>query len=167
VGGRPRVSCDTQKLRDHMAYSFRIQLVKVSVSHRRGAGFGHRLRVRKIRARMGGLSCPPDHPKLLPDRDFYASCKTGRLRAQQRLTPRKRTECCAQSRVLQDVSERPRSFCFGNARGSSRGSGGQRCSERQHIGSSRADSVHGCTQSGFSMPYPPVGCTGGVARQWR
>ena len=47
MGGRPRVSCDTQKLRDHMAYNFRIQLVKVCVSRRRGAGFGRRLRVKK------------------------------------------------------------------------------------------------------------------------
>jgi len=44
---------------------------------------------RKIRARIGGLRCPPVHPRSLPDRDFYASCKMGRLRAQQRLTPRK------------------------------------------------------------------------------
>ena len=43
MGGRPRVSCDTQTLRDHMAYNFRIQLVKVCVSRRRGGGFGHRL----------------------------------------------------------------------------------------------------------------------------
>jgi len=47
VGGRPRVSCDIQKLRDHMAYNFRIQLMKVCVSHRRGAGFGQKLRVKK------------------------------------------------------------------------------------------------------------------------
>ena len=44
---------------------------------------------RKIRARIGGLSCPPDQPRSLPYRNFDASCKTGRLRAQQRLTPQK------------------------------------------------------------------------------
>jgi len=44
---------------------------------------------RKIRARIGGLSCPPDYPRSLPDRDFDDSCKTGRFRAQQRLAPRK------------------------------------------------------------------------------
>jgi len=43
VGVRHRVSCDTQKLRDHMAYSFRIQLMKGCVSRWRGVGFGHRL----------------------------------------------------------------------------------------------------------------------------
>ena len=47
VGRRPRVSYDTQKLRDHMAYNFRIQLMKVCVSRRRGAGFRRRLRVKK------------------------------------------------------------------------------------------------------------------------
>jgi len=30
-----------------MAYNFRIQLMKVCVSLRRGAGFGHNLRVKK------------------------------------------------------------------------------------------------------------------------
>ena len=38
---------------------------------------------RKTRAQIGGLSCPPDHPMSLPYRDFDASCKTGRLRAQR------------------------------------------------------------------------------------
>jgi len=34
-------------------------------------------KARKARARSGGLSCPPNHPKSLPYRDFDASCKTG------------------------------------------------------------------------------------------
>jgi len=40
---------------------------------------------KKIRARIGGLSCPPDHPRSLLYRHFDASCKTGWLRARQRL----------------------------------------------------------------------------------
>jgi len=47
VEGSPRVSCNNQKLMDHMVYNFRIQLMKVCVSRRRDAGFGHRLRVKK------------------------------------------------------------------------------------------------------------------------
>ena len=66
---------------------------------------------RKIRARIGDLSTPPDHPRSLPIGIFVprvngaASCsaETNTLR---------RTEWYAQSLVLQDVSERPRSFCF-------------------------------------------------------
>ena len=60
---------------------------------------------RKIRAQSGGLSCPPDHPRslpvgiLMPRVNEAASCsaETNTLR---------RTECCAQSLVRQDVSER-------------------------------------------------------------
>ena len=37
----------------------------------------------KSGARIGGLSCPPDYPRSL----LIGICKTGRLRAQQRLTP--------------------------------------------------------------------------------
>ena len=44
---------------------------------------------KKTRARIGRLSCPPEHPRSLLDRDFDASCKMGWFRAQQRLTPRK------------------------------------------------------------------------------
>jgi len=44
-------------------------------------------KARKARARSGGLSCPPNHPRSLPCRDSDASCKTGRLRARERLTP--------------------------------------------------------------------------------
>jgi len=50
-GRRTRVSCETQKLRDHMTYNFRTQLVKVCVARQRGTGFGHRLRVRKNQER--------------------------------------------------------------------------------------------------------------------
>jgi len=32
---------------------------------------------RKIRAQIGGLICPPDHPRSLRDRDFQASVKRG------------------------------------------------------------------------------------------
>jgi len=49
----------------------------------------------------------------------------------------------------------PRSFCFVNARGSSRWSGGQQCSERQHSGSSRAQ-IEILTESG---------CLRGTARR--
>jgi len=47
VGGRTRFSYNIQKLMDYMARNFRIQLMKVCVSRRRGAGFRHRLRVKK------------------------------------------------------------------------------------------------------------------------
>jgi len=41
----------------------------------------------QVRARSDGLSCPPDHPRSSPYRDFDASCKTSRLRVRKRLTP--------------------------------------------------------------------------------
>jgi len=89
VGGRPRVFCDTQKLRDHMVHNFRIQLVKVWVSTGGVLCLDKGCESRKIRARIGGLSYPSDHPGSLPDRDFDVSWKTGRFRVQQRLTPLK------------------------------------------------------------------------------
>ena len=38
-------------------------------------------KVRKARARSGGLSCPPNHPRSLPYGDFDASCKMEWFRA--------------------------------------------------------------------------------------
>ena len=57
-----------------------------------------------------GLSCPPNHPRSSPYRDFDAWCKTSRLRARKRLTPWTEGWVFAQSPVLQDVSERPQVF---------------------------------------------------------
>ena len=75
MGGRPRVSCDIQKLRDHMAYNFRIQLMKVCAGGVLGSDIG--CVSRKIRARIGGLSCPPDHPRSLPIGILMSGVKRG------------------------------------------------------------------------------------------
>ena len=52
----------TQKLINHMAYNFRIQLMKVCVSRRRGAGFGHRLRVKKNQSADWWAQLPTSSP---------------------------------------------------------------------------------------------------------
>ena len=62
VGARPRVSCDIQNLVDYMAYNFRIQLMKVCVSRRRGAGLGHRLRVKKSQSEEWCAQLPTRSP---------------------------------------------------------------------------------------------------------
>jgi len=53
----------------------------VCVSLQRGRWIG------QIRARSDGLSCPPNHPRSPPCRDFDASCKTSQLRVRKRLIP--------------------------------------------------------------------------------
>ena len=53
------------------------------VSLRRGGGIG--CEAIQVRARSDGLSCPPDHPRSPPYRDFDVSCKTSWLRARKRL----------------------------------------------------------------------------------
>ena len=69
MGGRPRVSCGTQKLRDHMAYSFRIQLMKGCVSRRRGAGFGQVVSPEKSQRGLVGSVAHQLSPPI-PDKDF-------------------------------------------------------------------------------------------------
>ena len=54
---------------------------------------------------------------------------------------------CAQSLVRQDVSERPRSFCFWGREGQRQMNGGRQCSEMQPNDNNRAGSVHRCTQT--------------------
>ena len=66
---------------------------------------------RKVRARIGELSTPPDHPRSLPIGIFMPRVN-GAASCSAETNTLERTECCAQSLVLQDVSERPRSFCF-------------------------------------------------------
>ena len=61
-----------------MAYNFRIQLMKVCVSLRRGVLCSDIIcESRKIRAQIGGLSCPPDHPRSLPIRILMSRVKRG------------------------------------------------------------------------------------------
>jgi len=57
----------------------------VCVSLRRGGGIG--CKAIQVRVRSDVRSCPPDHPRLSPYRDFDVSFKTSRLRARKRLTP--------------------------------------------------------------------------------
>jgi len=64
---------------------------RVCVSLRRAGRIG--CRASQVRARSDELSCPLNHPRSPPYRDFDASCKTSWLRARKRLTPRPRAEC--------------------------------------------------------------------------
>ena len=66
---------------------------------------------------------------------------------------------CAQSLVRQDVSERPRSFCFWGREGQRQMNRGRQCSEMQPNDNNRAGSVHGCTQTAClhaGFPYCDV-----------
>jgi len=90
----------------------------VCVLLRRGVGIGYK--ASQVRVRSDGLSCPPDHPRSPPYRDFDASCKTRRLRARKRLTPRKGLSVVLSPESSRMSPSEPRSFCFGDARGRSR-----------------------------------------------
>jgi len=63
---------------------------------------------RKIRARIGGISCPPDHPRSLPIGILMSRVNEAASCSVETHTLR-RTECCAHS-LRQDVSERLRVF---------------------------------------------------------
>jgi hypothetical protein len=62
---------------------------------------------------------PPSHPRSLPIGIFDAPRETRRLRAQKRATPWQEM-VSTHHLLLQDVSERPRSFCLRKASGSSK-----------------------------------------------
>ena len=116
----------------------------VCVSLQRGGHIG--CKASKVRSKCDGLSCLPNHPRSPPYRDFDASCKTSRLRAQKRLTPWPEGWVFAQSPVLQDVSKRTSEFFIWTSKHSGRwGKQGQR-SGRRHCGSCMAG--QGCGAHG-------------------
>ena len=103
------------------------------VSLQRGGQIG--CKASQVRVRSDGLNCPPNHPRLPPYRDFDASCETRWLRARKSLTPWPEGWVFVQSPVLQDVSEQPWSFWFGQASSSGRWGMQPQCTIRQHCGS--------------------------------